>query len=210
MTLLFVTSSPLVVTSSKYVPVQITQDAHASTPYIDTRRLLLPLVLVRQERGLLWSAVSVREVLNKNNTLLLGVFAIFQNSVGLENMHQVNLVMKPTSAPAQGQPNPRRIGFKVAFGPLFPAVNTFFRGLGLVLYRKQTTRNPTQPNSTLFVRGRNASDIVPRQRTDMKFSPQRATGMRRDEGNNAAGRHDFLTRNVTLQNRHEKEDLTVG
>ena len=54
--------------------------------------------------------------------------------------------MKTASSPTQGQPNPRKIRLKVAFGPLFPTTITF-RGLGLVLYRKQTIRNLTQPNS---------------------------------------------------------------
>ena len=57
-----------------------------------------------------------------------------------------NIVMKPSNSPTQGQPNPRKIRLKVASGPLFPTAN-IFRGLGLVLYRKQTTINPTQPNS---------------------------------------------------------------
>ena len=45
-------------------------------------------------------------------------------------------------------PNPRKIKVKVAFGPLFPnsfPQNFFFRGLGLIWYRKQTARQPTQP-----------------------------------------------------------------
>ena len=71
------------------------------------------------------------------------------NYVGLENIHsKVNIIMKPTNSPTQGQPNPTKIRLKVAFGPLFPTEMTF-RGLGLVLYRKQTSRNllVTQSNS---------------------------------------------------------------
>ena len=34
------------------------------------------------------------------------VFAIYQNSFGLDNMYLVTLTMKPTNSPAQGQPNP--------------------------------------------------------------------------------------------------------
>ena len=48
-------------------------------------------------------------------------------------------------------PNPRptqtheKVGKKWQIGPLFPTANEVFRGLGLVLYRKQqTTKNPTQ------------------------------------------------------------------
>ena len=33
--------------------------------------------------------------------------------------------MKPTNSPTQGQPNPRKIRLKVAFGPLFPTANNF-------------------------------------------------------------------------------------
>ena len=35
----------------------------------------------------------------------------------------------------------------MTFGPLFPAAKYFFMGWDLVLYRKQTTRNLTQPSS---------------------------------------------------------------
>ena len=55
----------------------------------------------------------------------------------------VNITMKPTNSPTQGQPNPRKSRLKVTFGPPFPTENTFFRGLGLVLHRKQIRRNPT-------------------------------------------------------------------
>ena len=59
----------------------------------------------------------------------------------------INIIMKPTNPPTQGQPNPWKIRLKVAFGPLFPTAKIIFRGLGLVLYRKQTTRILTQPDS---------------------------------------------------------------
>ena len=55
-------------------------------------------------------------------------------------------IMNQTNSPTQGQPKPRKNRLKVAFGPLFPAAN-IGHGLGLVLYRKQTTTNLTQPNS---------------------------------------------------------------
>ena len=53
--------------------------------------------------------------------------------------------MKPSNSATQGQPNPRKIRWNVAFGPLFPTA----------LYREQTTRNLTQPNSqqTLTITG---------------------------------------------------------
>ena len=56
-----------------------------------------------------------------------------------------NVIMKPTNSPTQGQLNPRKIRLKVVFGPFFSTANTLFRGLALVLYRKQT-RNLTQLN----------------------------------------------------------------
>ena len=41
--------------------------------------------------------------------------------------------MKPTNSPTQGQPNPRRNRFKVAFGPLFTTANSFsWVGIGFV------------------------------------------------------------------------------
>ena len=72
----------------------------------------------------------------------------------------INITMKPTNSPTQGQPNPEKNHnrLKVAFGRLF--VTAFlFRGLGLILYRKQTTRNPTQPNSPQML-------FFPTRRTD--------------------------------------------
>ena len=67
------------------------------------------------------------------------------NSVGLETISI--FIMKPSNSPTQGQPNPSNIRLKVAFGPLSPHSKYFFRGLGLVLYRKQTTRKLTQSHS---------------------------------------------------------------
>ena len=32
----------------------------------------------------------------------------------------INVIMKPTNSPTQGQPNPRKNRLEVAFGPLFP------------------------------------------------------------------------------------------
>ena len=61
----------------------------------------------------------------------------------------INIIMKPTNSPTQGQPNPRQNRLKEAFGPLFCVTffpqQIIFRGLGLVLYRNRTTRNLTQP-----------------------------------------------------------------
>ena len=65
---------------------------------------------------------------------------------------RINIVMKPTNSPTQGQPNPRIIRLKQAFGPLFfHSKYFFFRGLRLILYRKQTTRNTTNPGKLCWV-----------------------------------------------------------
>ena len=37
-----------------------------------------------------------------------------------------NIIMKPMNSPTQGQPNPRKIRLKVAFGPLFPTRDIFW------------------------------------------------------------------------------------
>ena len=58
----------------------------------------------------------------------------------------INITMKPTNSPIQGQPNPRKKWLKVTFGPLFPTANNF-SWVGTDFYRKQTTRNPTETNS---------------------------------------------------------------
>ena len=55
----------------------------------------------------------------------------------------VTVIVKPTNSPTQGQPNPRKIKL---LGHFFPQ-QLIFRGFGLVLCRKQNTRNLTQPSS---------------------------------------------------------------
>ena len=52
--------------------------------------------------------------------------------VGLENTYLVDITMKPTNSPTQGQPNPRKIRSKVALGPIFLPQQIIFRGLGLI------------------------------------------------------------------------------
>ena len=49
---------------------------------------------------------------------------------------------QPQATPTQG-----KIRSKVAFGPLLPTANSF-SWVGNVLYRKQTTINPIQPDSS--------------------------------------------------------------
>ena len=52
--------------------------------------------------------------------------------------------MKPTNSPTQGQPNPRKIRVKAAFGPLFPTANNC-RWVGIDFINREQTRTPTQP-----------------------------------------------------------------
>ena len=77
------------------------------------------------------------------------VLAIYQILLGWKKW---KYFMKPTNYPTtDGQPNARKkIGLRGGIlGLLFfpTAIFFFFVGLGLVLYRKQTTRNPLQSNS---------------------------------------------------------------
>ena len=75
-----------------------------------------------------------------NCIISLGCFR-FTNFCWVGN--HINIIMKPTNSPSQGQPNPRKIRLKWHLGHFFPQ-QIFYRGLGLILYRKQTTRNPTK------------------------------------------------------------------
>ena len=52
------------------------------------------------------------------------VFAIYQILLGWKQY--MNIIMKPSNFPTQGQPNPRKIMLKVVLGPLFPTANIFF------------------------------------------------------------------------------------
>ena len=56
----------------------------------------------------------------------------------------VNIIMKPTNCPTQGQPNPRKNWLKVAIGPLFPTANNF-SWVGICFYVGNRLRD-TQPN----------------------------------------------------------------
>ena len=53
----------------------------------------------------------------------------------------------PVHQPTRDKPDPRKNRLKVAFGRSFSPRKYFFHGLGVILYRKQTTRNTTQSNS---------------------------------------------------------------
>ena len=73
------------------------------------------------------------------------VFAIYQILLGSKTCkyyYETDQLLNPRPAQLQG-----KYRLKVAFGPLFFPQHACFRGLGLVLYRKQTTRNVTQPSS---------------------------------------------------------------
>ena len=57
--------------------------------------------------------------------------------------NNMNIIMKPSNSPTQGQPNPKKNQVNNAiWAHLFPQ-QIIFLGLRLVLYRKQTTTNLT-------------------------------------------------------------------
>ena len=58
----------------------------------------------------------------------------------------VNMIMKPTNSPTQGPTQPKNNQGKSGIWATFSQKQIFFRGMGLILHRKQTTRNPTQSN----------------------------------------------------------------
>ena len=57
----------------------------------------------------------------------------------------MNIIMRRIPQP-QANPTQEKLGQKWLLGHFSPQ-HIIFHGLGLVLYRKQTTRNLTQPNS---------------------------------------------------------------
>ena len=59
--------------------------------------------------------------------------------------------MTPTNSPTQGQPNPRKIRLKVAFGPLFPTANIFsWVGVGFMQETDYKKTNPMSPQTPHF------------------------------------------------------------
>ena len=72
--------------------------------------------------------------------IFISVGCLRFTKLGWVGKHTTN-TMKPTNSPTQGQPNPR----KNKLGHIFPQ-RVIFRGLGLILRRKQTTITPTQPD----------------------------------------------------------------
>ena len=76
------------------------------------------------------------------------LFFDLPNSVELENIYRVHIIAKPTNSPTQGQPNPRKVRLKVAFGPLFPTATNFsWVGIGFI---EETDYE--KPNPTTFLR----------------------------------------------------------
>ena len=76
------------------------------------------------------------------------LFFDLPNSVELENIYRVHIIAKPTNSATQGQPNPRKVRLKVAFGPLFPTATNFsWVGIGFI---EETDYE--KPNPTTFLR----------------------------------------------------------
>ena len=56
-----------------------------------------------------------------------------------------NIIMKPKNSPTQGQPNPKKIGAKVAFGPLFShGKHLSWVGIGFIYETDYKKANPTK------------------------------------------------------------------
>ena len=74
------------------------------------------------------------------------MFAIYQILLGRKTCTRQSLRHRQTPQP-KVDPTQGKLRFKVS-GHFFPQ-QTFFRGLGLISYSKQTATNPTQPNYPL-------------------------------------------------------------
>ena len=75
---------------------------------------------------------------------LFKVFAIYPSMLGWKtDKYYYETDKLPSPRPTQ----PKKKWLRVAFGHFFPQQITF-RGLGVIYCRKQTTRNPTQSNSS--------------------------------------------------------------
>ena len=74
------------------------------------------------------------------------VFAIYQILFGLEDMYKYCCENDelPNPRPTQSKKNQVK---KCHVGHFFFPQQVVFGGLGLILYREQATRNPTQPDS---------------------------------------------------------------
>ena len=61
--------------------------------------------------------------------------------------YQVNVIMKPTNPPTQGQLNPRKIRVNSGiWATFFPAANIFLMGWNWFYIGNRTTKNSTRPN----------------------------------------------------------------
>ena len=72
------------------------------------------------------------------------LFAIYLIMLGWNTYTLVHVIMKPT-IPNPRPTQPKKIRLKVALRPLFSPQQIIFRGLGLVLHRKQNYKKPN-PN----------------------------------------------------------------
>ena len=75
----------------------------------------------------------------------------------------VNIIMKPSNPPTQGQPNPRKMRSKVAFWATFSHFfpqQIAFRGLGLVSCRKHKKPNPIKFSANTLMAGYSCPDRV--------------------------------------------------
>ena len=61
--------------------------------------------------------------------LAITVFAIYHTTLCWVAKH-INIIMKPSNSPTQGQPNPRKKRLNLACGPLFPTA-IFFSWVGI-------------------------------------------------------------------------------
>ena len=89
-------------------------------------RLLFGAISPAAQRG--WRKKSLRYFLGLVGLFSIRVFTIGQIMLGWSTYQYT--IMKPANPPTQGQPNPRKIRLKVAFGPLFFPQQIFFSGWG--------------------------------------------------------------------------------
>ena len=100
----------------------------------------LAVLLTNQPTGL----TTDRPIYNFLTQPTNRVFAIYQIVLGWKTCkYYYETDELPNPRPTQHKKNEVKSGI----WPTFSHRKIFFRGSGLILYRKQTTRNPTQPNS---------------------------------------------------------------
>ena len=120
-----------------------TLSRNVMTGWIECYHTTDPYYRVYEPTRLILSRIKPRIIFSEGSPSQNSrVFAIYQIMLGWET-YKYYYETDELPNPRPTQPKKKRL--KVAFGPLFPTVNKFW--LGLVLHRKQTTRNLTQPNS---------------------------------------------------------------